>query len=104
MGYDIAYKSAVNDNLMVADTQDSQEFERIIKEAKQNEQTIIGTHSGIFHCDEVLATTLLLHTKQFENSIIVRSRNMDLLKKADLLCDVGGIFDKEKMLFDHHQS
>ena len=29
---------------------------------------------------------------------------MDLLKKVDILCDVGGIFDKDKMLFDHHQS
>ena len=34
MGYDIAYTSVVNENLIVADTQDSQEFEMIIKEAK----------------------------------------------------------------------
>ena len=43
-------------------------------------KTFIGTHSDSFHCDEVLATTMLLWTKEFKNSVIVRTRDDDVLK------------------------
>lgn len=56
----------------------------------------------MFHCDEVLATTMLLYTKEFENSVIVRSRNQEILDTLDIVCDVGGVFDVEKKRFDHH--
>ena len=58
---------------------------------------IIGVHSGVFHCDEVLATTLLLYTLEYGKTesnqpIIIRTRNDAILDKLDLVCDVGGTF------------
>lgn len=71
--------------------------------ANANDKKIIATHSGVFHCDEVVATTLLLYTKEFENSLIVRTRNDDIMNACDIVCDVGSIFDPAKKRFDHHQ-
>lgn len=64
---------------------------------------MIGTHSEVFHSDEVLASSMLLYTKEFENAAIVRSRNEDLLNEMDIVCDVGAIYDHEKKRYDHHQ-
>ena len=63
---------------------------------------MIGTHSGTFHCDEVMATSILLHTKQFENSMIFRTRDETLLEHFDVICDIGGVYDPETNRFDHH--
>lgn len=65
---------------------------------------VIGTHSGNFHCDEALAIALLSLTKEFENSVIVRSRNEQILNRCDLLCDVGAVYDPAKHRYDHHQN
>ena len=64
---------------------------------------LIGTHSDSFHCDEVMATSMLLRTKEFENSIIVRTREQDILDQLDIQCDVGAVYDPSKNRFDHHQ-
>jgi uncharacterized UPF0160 family protein len=64
---------------------------------------LIGTHSEVFHCDEVLACSILLRTDQFKKSIIVRTRDQELLDQLDIQCDVGGVFDPKKNRFDHHQ-
>ena len=64
---------------------------------------IIGTHSGQFHADECLACALLSLTTEFENSIIVRSRDTEVLSKCDIQVDVGGKYEPLKYLFDHHQ-
>ena len=64
---------------------------------------LIGTHSEVFHCDEVLATTMLLYTSRYRNAAIVRSRDQQVLDTMDIVCDVGGEFDAEKLRFDHHQ-
>lgn len=64
---------------------------------------LIGTHSEVFHCDEVLATTMLLYTNRFRNAAIVRSRDQQVLDTMDIVCDVGGEFDAERLRFDHHQ-
>lgn len=67
-------------------------------------QKVIGTHSGTFHTDEVVATTLLRKfTKMFKDSKIVRTRDQEILKTLDIIVDVGDIFDIEKNRFDHHQ-
>jgi len=50
-----------------------------------------------------MATALLQYTKEFENSIIVRTRDQTILDQLDCQCDVGGIYDAEKRRFDHHQ-
>lgn len=49
-----------------------------------------------------MAMSLLLRTNEFKNSIIVRTRDEDILKQLDLLCDVGSIFDPDQKRFDHH--
>jgi len=64
----------------------------------------IGTHSGTFHCDEVMACYLLRVTKEYQHSEIVRTRNPEVLNKLDCLVDVGGVYDPPTHRFDHHQS
>jgi uncharacterized UPF0160 family protein len=63
---------------------------------------LIGTHSECFHCDEVMAISILLRTNEFRDSIIVRTRDKEIIDKLDIVCDVGGEFDAEKKRFDHH--
>ncbi len=56
---------------------------------------VIGTHNGIFHCDEVLAVAMLSIINR--DIKVIRSRDIDILKQADLLVDIGG------GRYDHHQ-
>jgi len=69
----------------------------------RKEHKLVGTHSGAFHCDEVMASALMLRTEEFKKSIIVRSRDQDILTQLDVIYDVGGDFDVAKKMFDHHQ-
>ena len=71
------YKSKITDDLIITGTEDKDAF---IKNYIQNQELrsttkLIGTHSDCFHCDEVLATSLLLRTKEFQKSVIVRTRD-----------------------------
>lgn len=51
----------------------------------------ICTHDGRFHCDEVLACTMLTNfTKQFHKAQIIRSRDPAVWAQADIVIDVGG--------------
>ncbi len=61
----------------------------------------IVTHSGIFHADDVfaVATALLV----YPDAEIVRSRDPEVIKKGDIIIDVGGIYDPIFLRFDHHQ-
>lgn len=61
------------------------------------------THSGGFHADEVLATVIL--TRLHPDAEIVRSRKPEWITPgADrIVYDVGGSFDPEAGIFDHHQ-
>lgn len=70
---------------------------------KNSTETLIGTHSGVFHCDEVLACHMLLQIPKYENARIVRSRDDSVLKDCDIVVDVGAVFDPETFRFDHHQ-
>lgn len=63
----------------------------------------IGTHNGKFHCDECLACFMIKQVPRFKNSIIIRSRDPKQLSNCDIVVDVGGIYDHERLLFDHHQ-
>lgn len=63
-----------------------------------------GTHDGTFHADEVTACALLLLFNLIDQNKIVRTRDHDILNKCEYVCDVGGIYDPKKMLFDHHQA
>lgn len=64
----------------------------------------VGVHDGVFHADEVTACALLLLFDQVDRDLIVRTRNEERLSTCEYVCDVGGIYDPKKKLFDHHQS
>ncbi len=63
----------------------------------------IVAHDGTFHTDDVFACAALsLYFKDRELEI-TRSRNEQIIAQADIVVDVGGIYDPEKGRFDHHQ-
>jgi uncharacterized UPF0160 family protein len=62
----------------------------------------IGTHSGSFHADDVLAVALLREFVDAEAEV-VRTRDLERLKRCDAVVDVGGEFDPARRRFDHHQ-
>lgn len=66
---------------------------------------LIVTHSSKFHTDDVfaVATLLLVLEKEGKTADVVRTRDVEIIKKADYVVDVGGKYDEEKNLFDHHQ-
>jgi hypothetical protein len=63
----------------------------------------IGTHSGTFHCDEVLAVFMLQKLPKFKNHKILRTRAQELLDQCEIVVDVGAVYDPAKLRFDHHQ-
>lgn len=62
-----------------------------------------GTHDGTFHADEVTALALLVLFKKLDPKKIIRTRDLEVLKECEYVCDVGGIYDPEIKRFDHHQ-
>ncbi|KAJ8683997.1 hypothetical protein QAD02_019789 [Eretmocerus hayati] len=62
----------------------------------------IGTHSGTFHCDEVLACSMLKLLPQYKNATIVRSRDQSVLDPCNIVVDVGGKYDPKTHRYDHH--
>lgn len=62
---------------------------------------IIATHNGKFHADDVFGVALL--KQLFPDAEVVRSRDPKVLDAADLVLDVGGVYDVSKKRFDHHQ-
>jgi uncharacterized UPF0160 family protein len=61
------------------------------------------THSGGFHADELLSSVIL--TRLFPQARIMRSRAPEWITPgADrIIYDVGGAYDAERQIFDHHQ-
>src|SRR3989344_3701023 len=65
----------------------------------------VVTHNGSFHADDVFAcaTLILWAEKENINLKIVRSRDEEVIQKADIVVDVGMEYDPERKRFDHHQ-
>ncbi len=61
----------------------------------------IVTHNGNFHADDVFAVAVLklIHPE----AEVVRTRDPEIIQSADIVVDVGGVYDPEKGRFDHHQ-
>ncbi|WP_417435604.1 MYG1 family protein [Hoeflea sp.] len=61
------------------------------------------THSGGFHADELLSSVVL--TRLFPEARIVRSRAPEWITPGSdrIIYDVGGDYDAEARIFDHHQ-
>ncbi len=64
---------------------------------------LIATHSGPFHADDVMAVGLIraFHDPSAE---VVRTRDLARIAEADLVVDVGGLYDPPTGRFDHHQA
>ncbi|XP_066146882.1 MYG1 exonuclease isoform X2 [Euwallacea fornicatus] len=63
----------------------------------------IGTHNGVFHCDEALACFMLKLLPDYRDADIIRSRDLQVLEDCDIVVDVGGKFDPKRHRYDHHQ-
>jgi uncharacterized UPF0160 family protein len=63
----------------------------------------VGTHSGTFHADDVLACALI-RTFVDGDAQVVRTRDRERLDACDIVVDVGGVFEPSRLRFDHHQS
>lgn len=61
------------------------------------------THSGGFHADELLSSVIL--TRLYPGAQIVRSRAPGWITPSQdrIIYDVGGAYDAEAQIFDHHQ-
>lgn len=72
---------------------------------RKNKPIKIITHDGRFHADDVFACAALriYFENKNQNIEIIRSRDPEVLKTADITLDVGTAYDPEKKLFDHHQ-
>ncbi len=66
------------------------------------------THSGQFHADDIFSTALLnLYFKNKEPKTKVkckRSIKKEDIDKADIVYDIGLIYNPKKLRFDHHQN
>lgn len=67
----------------------------------QRTDVVAATHSGSFHADDILAAATLRLVQPAVT--ILRSRDKDQLNAADILFDVGRVFDPATCRFDHHQ-
>ena len=65
--------------------------------------THLITHSGGFHADELLSSVVLSHL--FPQAKLLRTRDVQWLKPSPekIIYDVGGEFNAQDQIFDHHQ-
>jgi len=64
------------------------------------DKTIV-THNGNFHADDVFSIAAIKCI--FPSFTLVRTRDLELINKADIVIDVGGEYDADNGRFDHHQ-
>lgn len=70
-----------------------------------SKSVVIVTHNGNFHTDDVFAVAayqIYLEGKGQTHSV-VRTRDTEVINEADIVVDVGGIYDPSLGRFDHHQ-
>jgi len=65
-----------------------------------NDKTVV-THNGNFHADDVFSIAAIKCI--FPAFKLTRTRDLELINKADIVIDVGGEYDADKGRFDHHQ-
>ena len=62
---------------------------------------MIVTHNGNFHADDVFSIAALKSI--FPSFKLIRTRDLELIGKANIVVDVGGEYDADTDRFDHHQ-
>lgn len=63
----------------------------------------VVTHNGLFHADEGFGVAFLSLLLGSEEVRVVRTRNPAQIEQAYVALDVGGVYDNEKLRYDHHQ-
>ena len=65
-------------------------------------QTVV-VHDGSFHADEIFGCAVMsIYLKG--RMRIVRTRDPHIISNADFTLDVGGVYNHETRMYDHHQS
>ena len=67
------------------------------------EPLLVVTHDGTFHTDDVFACAVLSLVFADREIEILRSREESDIERADIVVDVGGVYDTQTQRFDHHQ-
>ncbi|WP_239467208.1 MYG1 family protein [Rhodoferax koreense] len=62
---------------------------------------VIATHNGSFHADDIFGVAVLL--RLHPGAQLIRTRDAELIARADFAVDVGGEWDAGRGRFDHHQ-
>ena len=65
-----------------------------------NDKTIV-THDGNFHADDVFSVAVFKNL--FPSFKLIRTRDLKIIAKADIVIDVGGEYNSDTGRFDHHQ-
>jgi len=63
--------------------------------------TTVVTHNGNFHADDVFSVAALKIIMPIFN--LIRTRDIEVISKADIVIDVGNKYDPDAGRFDHHQ-
>lgn len=61
----------------------------------------IATHDGNFHADDVFSVAAL--KRIIPSFKLIRTRDLEVIGKADIVIDVGGEYNADAGRFDHHQ-
>lgn len=66
---------------------------------------IIVTHNSKFHADDIfaVATLILMLEKEESEYEVIRSRDPEVISRADYVVDVGEVYSEKENRFDHHQ-
>lgn len=64
--------------------------------------SIIVTHNGQFHADEVLAYSIIKTI--YPDIELIRTRDKCIIELGDIVVDVGRVYDPKNNKFDHHQT
>ncbi|CAD7934680.1 unnamed protein product [Amoebophrya sp. A120] len=86
----------------ITDTKIVSKLEQLNHSADGTVEPFLCTHHGGFHCDEALALAMLKMLPEYEKLPIVRTRDPEIIKKAQLVVDVGGVYSHDLNKYDHH--
>ena len=64
----------------------------------------IVTHNDRFHADDVCAMAVLKIKFGDQITEVIRTRDEDIIQSADIVFDVGHMYDPDINRFDHHQT
>ena len=74
-----------------------------IEDDSNGHHKTIVVHNGRFHADDSLAVYLLHNTDEFKDARVIRTHDEEKIRNADIVCDVGLIYDHNSKRYDHHQ-